>query len=244
MVYLLIPQLMTKRGLWSDEAPAVSNLHLELVSPSEIQVPRGKGKGRLIQLIRSEINSMHFSQLSRNLKWFAYYDEYRSTDDLLDISTDEEQNKPTIHHAFDNMFSDVDSFPFMVGGASTPITHIHPSTIQIFQLWQVYLNNVNPLLKIFHAPILQVQVVEAGANLASIAKPLEALMFSIYFIAVESMTEEEVQRMFGEVKPVVLNRYRHASEQALVNAEFMKSNNVMVLQAFLLYLVRRSLLPI
>jgi hypothetical protein len=153
------------------------------------------------------------------------------------VSTDEEQDQPTIHHAFDTMFSDFDTFPFMVGGAATPITHLHPSAIQIFQLWQVYLDNVNPLLKICHAPSLQAQIVEAGVNLAKIPKPLEALMFSMYLIAVKSMTNEEVQNTLGEPKSTILDQYYQASQQSLVNARFMRSNDLMVLQAFLLCLV-------
>jgi hypothetical protein len=107
----------------------------------------------------------------------------------------------------------------------------------MFQLWQVYLHNVNPLLKIFHAPTLQVQIVGAGADLAKLGRPLEALMFSIYLIAVKSMTEEKVQSTLGEPKSTILDRYYRASQQALVNAEFMRSNDLMVLQAFILCLV-------
>lgn len=134
------------------------------------------------------------------------------------------------------MFSDFDTFPFMVGGRPSSITHLHPSAIQIFQIWQVYLDNVNPLLKISHVPTLQVQIVGAGADLAKTPKPLEALMFSIYLIAVKSMTDDEVQRTFGEVKSTVLDQYNRALQQALVNAGFMRSNDLMVLQAFILYL--------
>lgn len=135
------------------------------------------------------------------------------------------------------MFSDFDNFPFMVGGAPTPITHLHPSAIQIFQLWQMYLDNVNPLLKICHAPSLQAQIVGAGVNLTKIPRPLEALMFSVYLIAVKSMKDEEVQSTLGEPKSTVLDRYYQASQQALVNAGFMRSNELMVLQAFILCLV-------
>lgn len=135
------------------------------------------------------------------------------------------------------MFSDFDTFPFMVGGAPTLITHLHPSAIQIFQLWQVYLDNVNPILKICHAPSLQVRIVGAGTNLARIPGPLEALMFSMYLIAVRSMSDEEVQRTLGESKSAILDRYYQATQQALVNVGFMRSNDLMVLQAFLLCLV-------
>ena len=161
---------------------------------------------------------------------------------MIHDSSDEDYEGPTIHHAFDTMFDNNDGFPFVVGGAVTSVTASHPSAIQIFQLWQVYINNVNPLLKISHIPTLQAQIISAGANPSKIAKPMEALMFAIYFSAVNSMSDAEVQSTFGEDRHVLLGKYHGATQQALVNAGFMRSTELMVLQAYLLYLVRESLL--
>lgn len=135
------------------------------------------------------------------------------------------------------MFDNTDSFPFIVGGSPARVTNLHPSAIQTFQLWQIYINNVNPLLKISHVPTLQGQIVGAGADPAKISKPLEALMFAIYLIAITSMRDEEVQSTFGEDRSVLLSKYHGATQQALVNANFMKSQELMVLQALFLYLV-------
>jgi hypothetical protein len=157
---------------------------------------------------------------------------------LLQNSDDEGTDPPPIHHAFDKMFTnETDSFPFGVGGSTTRITHLHPSAIQIFQLWQIYISNVNPLLKISHVPSLQNQIVEAGADLTKCSKPLEALMFSIYLIAVKSLTDEETQATFGEPKDMMLARFSEAVQQALINVGFMRSSELMVLQAYYLYLV-------
>jgi hypothetical protein len=155
----------------------------------------------------------------------------------LQDSSDSEYEGPTIHHAFDAMFDNNDGFPFIVGGATSSVTNLHPSPIQIFQLWQIYISNVNPLLKISHAPTLQALIINASANTAKIAKPLEALMFSIYLIAVNSMPEAEVHSTFGEDKNVLLSKYHGATQQALINAGFMRSTELVVLQAYLLYLV-------
>lgn len=138
------------------------------------------------------------------------------------------------------MFGENDGFPFTVGGGPASVTNSHPSAIQILQLWQIYISNVNPLLKISHVPTLQGQIIGAGANLAKISKPLEALMFGIYFIAVTSMKEDEVQSMFGEDRSILLSKYQAAATQALVNAGFMRSTEFMVLQALFLYLVSLS----
>lgn len=129
----------------------------------------------------------------------------------------------------------------MVGGSKSQITHLHPPAIQIFQLWQIYLNNVNPLLKINHAPTLQNQIVKASADLSNVAEPLEALMFAMYFLSVTSMPNEEVEAAFGVSKKALLARYHTASQQALINAQFMSSSELTTLQAFLLHLVSLNL---
>lgn len=135
------------------------------------------------------------------------------------------------------MFDSHDGFPFVIGSGLTSVTELHPPAVQIFQLWQVYLDNVNPLLKVTHTPTLQGQLIEAAANPSKIPRPLEALLFSIYFMAVVSMTDEEALDMFKEEKQRLMSRYHRGTQQALINAGFMKSAELVVLQAFLMYLV-------
>lgn len=163
--------------------------------------------------------------------------QYRTTDEMLHGSSDEESDRPTIHHAFDAMFNETTGFPFVAGSSRPRKEASYPSSIQSIQLWQVYINNINPLLKISHIPTLQPQVIEASADLTNIPKPLRALMFGIYFTAVNSMADEEVQTTFGERKSILLAQYRENTEQALLDAGFMKSNDIMVLQGYVLYLV-------
>ncbi|KAE8387972.1 fungal-specific transcription factor domain-containing protein [Aspergillus alliaceus] len=163
-------------------------------------------------------------------------DVYCRTDDMLRDTSDDEIERPCIHQSFDAMFGDTDGFPFNVCGSPSEITDSHPPTIKLFQLWQIYIDNVNPLLKISHVPTLQAQVVEAAADPAKVSRPLEALMFSIYLIAVTSLTDEETKSTFGEEKAVLLSRYHRGTQQALINAGFMRSNELVVLQAYFLYL--------
>ena len=160
---------------------------------------------------------------------------------MLYDTSDDDNERPNIHDSFDTMFGDTDGFPFKVCGSPAQITDLHPPAIKIFQLWQVYINNVNPLLKISHVPTLQAHVVGVAADPAKIPKPLEALMFGIYLVAVTSLTNEEVEGTFGEEKAVLLSRYHQGTQQALINAGFMRSNELKVLQAFFLYLVCRPL---
>jgi predicted RNA-binding protein with RPS1 domain len=124
-----------------------------------------------------------------------------------------------------------------VGGSFVPVTQAHPPGIQIFQLWQTYIDNINPLLKITHVPTVQVKVLQAASTLGKAPKNIEALMFGIYLMAITSMEEKQVVSMFNEPKQQLLSRYLSATQQALVNASFMLVDDPLVLQAFVLYLV-------
>lgn len=125
-----------------------------------------------------------------------------------------------------------------MGGGYLPVLDDHPSPIQIFQLWQVYIENVNSLLKITHVPTVQPQVLTAITNLEGVSKSTEALMFGIYVMAITSMDENEVLRIFHEPKQALLTRYLSSTQQALINADYMKVDDLIVLQAHVLYLVR------
>ncbi len=125
---------------------------------------------------------------------------------------------------------------------STPISDesihdLHPSAVHIFRLWQTFLDNVNPIVKIFHAPTVQQQILDASADLEKMSKKMEALMFGIYSIAITSLTDAECKSSFGEEKARLLSRYQAGACQALLRASLLRTSDMMVLQAYMLYLV-------
>lgn len=113
----------------------------------------------------------------------------------------------------------------------------HPQPVQIFRLWQTFLDNVNPLTKIFHAPTIQQAVLNASGDLDNVPKEMEALMFGIYSCAVVSMTSADCKAMLGESKKTLLAGFHSAAQRALQKAELLKTTDIMVLQAFILFLV-------
>jgi hypothetical protein len=141
------------------------------------------------------------------------------------------------------MYETQDGFPFLVGGTSAPVTQYHPPPIQIFQLWQIYITNVNPLLRVTHIPTVQAMIIEASAGIEKTPKGVEALMFAIYLMAVNSLDDEACMKMFESAKRPLLAKYHGACQQALINAGFMRTDDLTVLQAFLLYLVSTGRRP-
>ncbi|KAJ4315664.1 hypothetical protein N0V84_008263 [Fusarium piperis] len=168
--------------------------------------------------------------------WFSLHKEFRASEHMLqDSSEDEPEVGSTIHRAFDRMFA-TDGFPFIIGGPLGPITHLHPSTIHIFQLWQIYIDNINPLLKITHVPTVQAQIIEASSDIGNAPSNIEALMFAIYFMAVTSLEDADVYKRFNQSKKELLARFHSGTQQALTKAGFMRVNDPILLQAYILYL--------
>ncbi|KJZ77967.1 hypothetical protein HIM_02604 [Hirsutella minnesotensis 3608] len=168
--------------------------------------------------------------------WFSLHKEFRASEQLLHDSSEDEVGGSTIHRAFDKMFSNQDGFPFVFGGRAESVTDAHPPTIHIFQLWEIYIANINPLLKITHVPTIQGRIVNAASHLENAEKNIECLMFAIYIMAITSLEDNTVMTMFGEPKRELLGRYFTAVQQALLNCGFMRNDDFICLQAYVLYL--------
>lgn len=106
----------------------------------------------------------------------------------------------------------------------------------------MFLENVNPLTKILHAPTMQLRIVGAASDLHSLPDDLEALLFAIYSSALASLDDEDVLQKFGESKAKLLSVYRHGAQEALANAGLLRTSNVVVRQALALFIVCLSFL--
>lgn len=140
----------------------------------------------------------------------------------------------------DNFAQDVsDEYAILSTSATREIlTELHPSPLNIFKLWQAFLENVNPLTKIIHAPTAQQQILDAMSDLGKVSREIEALMFAIYCIALVSSQAEDVEKSFGESKKALLSKCRRGAQLAFKNASLLRTSSPVVLQAFMLYLVR------
>lgn len=123
---------------------------------------------------------------------------------------------------------------------SVDLSPLHPEPAKIFRLWHVYLDNVNPLLKVTHTPSLQGRIVEAASSIPTISNTLEALMFSIYCVSIQSLAANECQTIFGTSKEDISRPLRFGCEQALLNCGFLRTNDLDCLIAFFFYLVSLS----
>ncbi|KAI1082086.1 fungal-specific transcription factor domain-containing protein [Whalleya microplaca] len=164
------------------------------------------------------------------------------TERLTDEDSEDSDNGSTPDTV--NQYLDgADHHGFVLGYSSSNVDlrELHPLPSQIPFIWQVYLENVDPLVKILHVPTMNKIIRELRSNMKDISPGLEALMFSIYYAAITSMEDAEVKMNFGAEKAQLINKYRFATEQALAKADFLVTSELITVQAFVLFLflVRR-----
>jgi Fungal specific transcription factor domain len=145
---------------------------------------------------------------------------------------------------------------FIMGYSSSDVDlkPLHPLPSQIPFYWQTFLENVQPLVKLLHTPTMNKVIKEVQNNLDCLSKSTEALMFAIYFATITSMNTNEVRfwgvssveapvnilqvhTNFGIEKEPLLKKYRFAVEQALAKASFLNTNEIVTVQALVLFLV-------
>lgn len=117
------------------------------------------------------------------------------------------------------------------------MSKLHPSPSQIFIIWEIFKENVDPVLKIVHVPTVKNIIMKAAVGASSLSKASEALFYSICFSAIVSMTCDQCKQLLGQDKEPMMQRYRFAVEQGLARAQFLNSSNLVVLQAFVMFLI-------
>ncbi|GKZ25582.1 hypothetical protein AbraIFM66951_001354 [Aspergillus brasiliensis] len=116
------------------------------------------------------------------------------------------------------------------------IQDLHPEPRHIYRLWQIFVERVDPMIKIVHVPTLQQRILDASYDPARASKPLTAIIFAMYTISVTAIPSDECEAYFGRGKAVLLTRYRTATLRALIAVDFLTTNNLEVLQALAIFL--------
>jgi len=131
---------------------------------------------------------------------------------------------------------------FLFRSATEDLSGFYPTPAESAQLYDIYLVSVDPVVRLLHKPTFELKLTklqEYGLESAALHadKGFEALIFSVYYAAVNSLHLDKVPQMFGIDKPSLLNRYRVAVEHALANAGFLQSEELTTLQALVLFIV-------
>ncbi|KIX10125.1 uncharacterized protein Z518_01206 [Rhinocladiella mackenziei CBS 650.93] len=142
----------------------------------------------------------------------------------------------SLRHRDDPLLHPTPSLQLIYSSTQPALHDLHPEPRHIYRYWQIFVETVNPFIKIVHVPTLQQRILDASWDLANVPKPLTAMLFAIYTLAVTSLSSEECHASFGETRDTLLSRYRVATVRALIAADFLITREVEVLQAFVLFL--------
>lgn len=106
-------------------------------------------------------------------------------------------------------------------------------------LCEIYLRNVDPVFKILHRPSLSAFLIDEEPYLdyePDHQAPV-TLAYAVYYVAVCTIDDPQCQVMFGVGKKTVLADLQRETEAALIKSDFVTTNDLTILQAYVLSLV-------
>lgn len=108
---------------------------------------------------------------------------------------------------------------------------LQPEPVQMYRLWQMFLDRVNPISKVIHVPSVQQSIHEATYGISSLPHEVQALLYSIFSFTVVSLSEAECAQMLNVSCATALRRFTAGARQALKRAKFVRHPNMAILQA-------------
>ncbi|EHK42355.1 hypothetical protein TRIATDRAFT_33282 [Trichoderma atroviride IMI 206040] len=126
--------------------------------------------------------------------------------------------------------------PFDFDHSNTTESTPHPAPNLLHFIWQVYVKNVDPFIKVLHVPTMSEVIRLSEGGFEKLSPGTRALVFSISLAAVTSLSDADVQNTFGDAKENVVSRFVLGTEKALSQAGILKTTDLCVAQASLIYL--------
>ncbi|KAF2823007.1 hypothetical protein CC86DRAFT_244419, partial [Ophiobolus disseminans] len=178
------------------------------------------------------------SRYLENGIWTSLRSEFRDTKEILDESSDEDDlSKEYDTPALKSIAPNGAGILFESQALSIHLESLHPEPGQVLNMWQAYLDNVDPLVKVFHTPTVQQIILDASSDMGLIPRNVEALLFAIYCITVESLNDRDCLSILGRPKTIALQQFRCCAQRALINVNLLRTSDMMVLQAFTLFIM-------
>ncbi|KAH6995261.1 hypothetical protein EDB80DRAFT_621855, partial [Ilyonectria destructans] len=128
-------------------------------------------------------------------------------------------------------------FPFSLAqGVGAPE---HPCVEHRQTLWRLYIEVMDPMVKVLHLPTVEPELRKwlPQDNIDKMPRGLSAVIFAVYFSVVSSMEKDQCQEILGRDRDELVLKYKAATERVLTMAGLLNTDNLLVLQAFLIYLV-------
>ena len=132
--------------------------------------------------------------------------------------------------------SELPSFIFNYSSSNVDISRLHPPPHTLKLYLQLFKENVDPVVKVLHMPTAEPSLLAHADGLDKLPRGLEVLFFAVYYGTITSLSPVECLENFGEERCVLLERYQFGVQQGLARANFLITEEIVVLQAFTLFL--------
>ncbi|KAK5630323.1 hypothetical protein RRF57_006038 [Xylaria bambusicola] len=192
-----------------------------LVKVEKERMPKGK-------VVKEDGNDRFMDNYIR----ISFHDELAAMRNIIDDGDDESESS-TAGLSPDN---DADLF-LGIDDTTIDLQELQPNLVNVFRLWQIFHDRVNPLTKIIHVPTVQSIVMNAADDIKQVPLSQQALLFSIYTMAIVSLSSQEVVQILSMTREEALTRFIRGTKLALTRANFMRNYNMTILQALALYML-------
>ncbi|KAI1041785.1 hypothetical protein LB505_008446 [Fusarium chuoi] len=191
---------------------------------------------QLGRLIMDDSKSYYVS----NILWANLGNEIEELRDMLhDPLSEDDANNPTdASGPIPEMTSLLGTSASVLGYRSlcNSLLSYHPPMHLSVTLLNIFIENVLPLVHIFHMPTTEQWFWDSIVSLDTLDRNAEALLFSIYYSSVISMDDGQCLGVLGESRSISLNKFRFAVEQAMARANLLNTQSLVLLQAAVLFL--------
>lgn len=120
--------------------------------------------------------------------------------------------------------------------ASESLYKYHPQPSQATALFEIFKENVVPLVHIFHMPTLIPICWQAFASPETLDCNTEALIFAIYYSTIISMNTQQCEDFLCLSRSAALEHYHFAMKHAIARANILNTQSMVLLQAVVLFL--------
>ncbi|WPG98392.1 Hypothetical protein R9X50_00118200 [Acrodontium crateriforme] len=210
----------------------------------EVGMPNGSLDGDRAASSPMETTSPAVGKYIGSSFWSSITQEVQGLKDALEDDEDEEEldaySPETSSNTPQSTASDYDLLLCPPGAVYVmPGALQEPSPQLQSVLYGIFFRNVDPLFRVFHKPSVRAML-EQGAlyfGRDASAAPNRLIKAVVWFAAVSTMSEEECMEHCQASKSDIRNQYRRCVDVHLAQADLMLTNDLVVLQAFTLYLL-------
>ena len=123
--------------------------------------------------------------------------------------------------------------------------HYFPSCGELHLLLTQYFDIVHPVSHVIHRPTFENDCYNArrqSPGLVHATASIRALLVAMAYAAAVNLSDSQSELLLGVQKRSLVGKLKFATENALVEAQYMSSVNIQTLQAFTIFLVSKVLL--